>query len=540
MNDTNLILLSIDPDAAITTVSFPMSVSIDSFPSQAQSCLKVMLGTEAGGSVFFVSSMAVFTSGSDVLDPSVVVLNDPIAVDDEPTMAAQLGHFSYEWTRWNKGKLREALKTHPNPQVIQVVAIMAREFRMLPPREFLLELPGGKFVHKRPSKAPSNGARPKEFSESQADQETRIHIDRLREPDNTSVPIALLVPSFGKFQMKVKNVAPSDRAMLFATKMVNELCVIFCDEQERAQKFCSILSEFLSEDVVSNATIGDFRTDVSLSYFENTRRVRQDVVDDRNAKAAAAWVRARLPSILISHPGPNIQILGGVMTDRPKIEVLTPSVPMYYHVSNQDLFLDLTRTLTALNILFGDLGKLYDNPPPLNPLLPVQHVYPYPRGFKLRDEVVSFTYLQRVDPIRLVFEAHEFGIAPELVAYDDTLPGGWKMVVIKPIPKGYVEIDSIKRGREEQGKVRALVIAQMQHYLDEGYVHGDLRAANIFVDGEWQNIMVIGYDWAGRNKEVMYPPDVRSSMEIWRPRGDLSLCVIGREHDWQMLEHLYY
>lgn len=145
-----------------------------------------------------------------------------------------------------------------------------------------------------------------------------------------------------------------------------------------------------------------------------------------------------------------------------------------------------------------------------------------PRGFKRRDdEVVSFTYLQRVDPIRLVFEveteekdilhvkctqrygaeahrrAHELGIALELVAYDDTLPGGWKMVVMKPIPKGYVEIDSIKWGSEEQGKVRALVIAQMQRYLDEGFVHGDLRAANIFVDGE-----VIDHDWAGRNKEV--------------------------------------
>ncbi|KAJ3912694.1 hypothetical protein F5877DRAFT_53654 [Lentinula edodes] len=323
---------------------------------------------------------------------------------------------------------------------------------------------------------------------------------------------------------------------------------------------------------------------VSLSYLENTRRVRQDVVDDKNAKAAAAaaWVRARLPSILISHPGeyivqvvpfneisclflgPNIQILGGVMTDRPQIEVLTPSVPMYFHVSNQDLFLDLARTLTALNILFVDLGKLYDNPPPLNPLSPVQHVYPYPRGFKRGTEVVTFTYLKRVDPIRLVFEveteekdilyvkytqqygveahrrAHELGIAPELLAYDDTLPGGWKMIVMNPIPPGYVETDSMKQGSEEQGKVRALVIAQMKRYLDEGFVHGDLRAANIFVDGERQNIMVIDYDWAGRTKEVMYPPDVRSSIEVWRPHAELSLRAIETEHDWQMLEHLYY
>ncbi|KAJ3925174.1 MAG: hypothetical protein NXY57DRAFT_116039 [Lentinula lateritia] len=510
-------------------------------------------------------------------------------------MAAQLGHFSYEWIRWTKGKLREALKTDPNIERVQVVAIRAQEFNELPPREFLSELPGGKFFHERPSKAPSNGAKPKEFSDSQADRKTRIHIDRPREPDNISVPIALLVPSFGNFQTNVKHVAPSDRAMLFATKMVNELCVIFRDEQEREQKFCSILSEFLGEDV-SKATIGDCKTDggvihrytaidkegaarllvevkleqigtsdpcfqVSLYYLENTRRVRQDVVVGN--EEAAAWVRARLPSILISHPGPNIQILGGVMTDRPQIEVLTPSVPMYFHVSNQELFLDLARTLTALNVLFVDLGKVYNNPPPLNPILPIQHVYPYPREFKRGNQVVTFTYLKRVDPIRLVFEveteekdtlyikytqqygaeahrkAHKLGIAPELLAYDDKLHGGWKMVVMKPIPKGYVETDSIE-GSEEQGKVQAVVIAKMRPYFREGFVHGDLRAANIFVDGERQNIMVVDYDWAGRNKEVTYPPDVRLSIEIWRPRAELSLRPIETEHDYQMLEHLYY
>ncbi|KAJ3885775.1 hypothetical protein GG344DRAFT_70239 [Lentinula edodes] len=414
-----------------------MSVSIDVFPSQAQSDLKVMLGTEASGSIFFV-------------------LNDPIAVNNKPTMAAQLGHFSYKWTRWNKCRLQEALKTNPDPQVIH--------------------------LHEN---------------------------------------------SFQSFLVtNVRNIAPSDCAMLFATKMANELCVMFRDEQEEAQRFCSILSEFLGKDVVSNATIGNFKTDGG------------GVVDGRNARAVTAWVRARLP-LLISHPGPNIQILGD-------IEVLTPSVPMYYHVSNQDLFLDLACTLTALHVLFGDLGKLYDNPPSLNPLLPVQHVYPYPHGFKRHDEVVEtkedilyikFTQRYGAEAHR---KAHEFGIAPELIAYDDTLPGGWKMVVMKPIPKGYMEIDSIKRGSEEQGKVRALVIAQMQRYLNEGYDHGDLRAANIFVDGERHNIMVIDYDWAGRTKEVMYPPDVRSSMEIWRPRGDSSLRAIETEHDWQMLEHLYY
>ncbi|KAJ3847598.1 hypothetical protein EV368DRAFT_68972 [Lentinula lateritia] len=350
--------------------------------------------------------------------------------------------------------------------------------------------------------------------------------------------------------------------MLYATKMRHQLCDIFHEEIDRERKFCSILGEFLSEGI-RNAVTGKLKTDggvtykytavdedgapqllikvkleqtgtsdpcfqVSLDYLENTRRVRQNVVN-RNKKAAA-WVRARLPLILITHA---------------------------------DLFLDLARTLTALNILFADLGKLYDNPPPLNPLFPVQHEYPYPRRFKCGNQVITFTYLKRVDPIRLVFEveteekkllyikytqrygveahrkAHEFGIAPELLAYDDTLPGCWKMVVMEPIPKGYMETDSIKGG-EEQGRVQAVVIAKMRRYFDEGFVHGDLRAANIFVDGERQNIMVIDYDWAGLNKEVAYPPDVRSSIDIWRPRAELSLRPIETEHDCQMLKHLYY
>ncbi|KAJ3849749.1 hypothetical protein EV368DRAFT_46684 [Lentinula lateritia] len=528
-------------------------------------------------------------------------------------MAARLGHFSYEWIRWTKGTLRESLKTNPNPEIIQVVAIEFSEFKTLrtrellhlysfqllifasAPREFLPELPGGKFFQERPPKAPSSGAEPQEFAQSQENEKTRIHIDRPRKLNNTSVPIALLVPSFGNFQTNIKNIAPSDRAMLYATKIRHELCDIFHKEIDRERKFCSILSEFLGEDI-SNVTIGDFKTDggvihkytavnmngaprlfikvkleqtgtsdpcfqVSLDYLENTRRVRQEVVN-RNEKAAA-WFRSRLPSILITHAGPNIQILGGVMTDRPQIEVLSASVPMYFHVSNQDLFLDLARTLTALSILFADLGKLYDNPPPLNPLFPVQHGYPYPRRFKCGNQVITFTYLKRVDPIRLVFEveteekkllyikytqrygveahrrAYELGIAPELLAYDDMLPGGWKLVVMNPIPTGYVEIDSIE-GSEEQGKVQAVVIAKIQRYFDEGFVHGDLRAANIFVDGERQNIMVIDYDWAGLNKEVTYPPDVRSSIDIWRPRVELSLRPIETEHDCQMLKHLYY
>ncbi|KAJ3915165.1 hypothetical protein F5877DRAFT_70108 [Lentinula edodes] len=241
MDDPHVILLSLDADAAITRVSSSVEVSTDFVFQQAQKFVRATLGTEVGGLVFFV-------------------LNEPIEINEKSIMATKLGHFSYKWIRWTKGTLREVLKTNANIELVQVVAIRAREFNELPPREFLPELPGGRYFQGRPPKAPSSGAEPKEFAQSQENEKTRIHIDRPRMLNNTSVPIALLVPSFGNFQTNIKNVAPSDRAMLFATKMANELCVIFRDEQERKQKFCLILSEFLGEDV-SNVTIGDFKTD---------------------------------------------------------------------------------------------------------------------------------------------------------------------------------------------------------------------------------------------------------------------------------------
>ncbi|KAJ3865690.1 hypothetical protein EV359DRAFT_80267 [Lentinula novae-zelandiae] len=189
MNDPNVILLSLDADAAVTRVSSSVEVSTDSVLQQAQKFVRATLGTEVGGLVFFV-------------------LNEPIEINEESIMAKQLGHFSYKWIRWTKGTLREVLKTNPNIELVQVVAIRAQEFNELPPREFLPELPGGRYFQERPPKAPSSGAEPKEFGQSQENEKTRIHIDRPRKLNNTSVPIALLVPSFGNFQTNIKTSHP--------------------------------------------------------------------------------------------------------------------------------------------------------------------------------------------------------------------------------------------------------------------------------------------------------------------------------------------
>ncbi|KAJ3902113.1 hypothetical protein F5879DRAFT_1003395 [Lentinula edodes] len=93
MDDVSVILLSLDADTAITEVSCIAVVSADSLCYQAQKRLQAAFDTKGASFVFFM-------------------LNEPIGVDEEPAMTAQLGHFSYEWIRWTKGTLREALKTN--------------------------------------------------------------------------------------------------------------------------------------------------------------------------------------------------------------------------------------------------------------------------------------------------------------------------------------------------------------------------------------------------------------------------------------------
>ncbi|KAE9395102.1 hypothetical protein BT96DRAFT_885861 [Gymnopus androsaceus JB14] len=373
-----------------------------------------------------------------------------------------------------------------------------------------------------------------------------------------------------------------------------DLCAFYDNEDYREFEFRKLIGEFLGL-VIPKAKIGDYTTDgavmyeivgedgmarliievkleqcghcdptfqVALHYLENVRLVRKYAVDG-NAKAAA-WTKSRLPSILISHAGPNIQVFGGVMADRPQTEVLSAPIPMYFQASNEDMMLDLARTLTALGILFTDVGELYRDPPPA---YPVQYSFPYPRSFDYTKQTTSFTYAKRVDPARLVFEvktehndvlyvkftrqygeaahrkAHELGFAPKLLACDN-LEGGWKMVVMERIPGGFVAVDDLFRelradditGREE---VKAMIRHALEPFFAAGYVHGDLRPANIFVDAQGKKVLIVDYDWAGPIGEVTYPPNVWVTKTIWRPEADLSFRLIELQHDRKMVEHLY-
>ena len=111
------------------------------------------------------------------------------------------------------------------------------------------------------------------------------------------------------------------------------------------------------------------------------------------------------------------------------------------------------------------------------------------------------------------------------------------MVTLEPLPRGYVDYEDAKCPKDANAKIRQAV----DTFHKEGFVHGDLRAANIFVkklnDGEW-DVQLIDFDWAGREGEVRYPMNVGSFATIWRPRLMMDGEMITLEDDIAMVDNI--
>jgi hypothetical protein len=71
-------------------------------------------------------------------------------------------------------------------------------------------------------------------------------------------------------------------------------------------------------------------------------------------------------------------------------------------------------------------------------------------------------------------------------------------------------------------------------FHNEGWVHGDLRDANLIVGNENPGqVMLVDFDWGGRNGQVSYPTALVHE-ELVKPGGDL---CITKEHDDYVLAH---
>jgi hypothetical protein len=124
------------------------------------------------------------------------------------------------------------------------------------------------------------------------------------------------------------------------------------------------------------------------------------------------------------------------------------------------------------------------------------------------------------------------GHAPQLLGYG-TIPGGWLVVVMEKIEQQDTNLRSYahKHLQAWSKDLKSLVSG----FHNEGWVHGDLRDANLIVGNENPGqVMLVDFDWGGRNGQVSYPTALVHE-ELVKPGGG-DLCIT-KEHDDYVLAH---
>ncbi|GAW01818.1 hypothetical protein LENED_003433 [Lentinula edodes] len=299
-----------------------------------------------------------------------------------------------------------------------------------------------------PQKAPSKGATASTFiNDHRSDP---IAIGRQKQDDFYHVPISLFHAEFAQFKEDI--VSALLIRMTLAYRWSKELSGFFEDEKKRESKFHELLSDLLDGykvpllvEVKIEFTQGscDAVFEIVLCDQEGVRLILS------NDKYKGDWRKTRIPSILVIHNGPNVQALGAVYLTDQYVEVLSPSLPLYFSEYDTRSMENLLRFMTALRNLFRSLLKVYEKPNDYA-IDSDQVSFPYPRSYRSSGTTVWFNYIKRVSQIRLVFTARtegdqdiiiKFGYGPYGVEAHQAAAESWPLPqrLAEPVPISLVD-----------------------------------------------------------------------------------------------------
>ncbi|KAF8325050.1 uncharacterized protein EI90DRAFT_3129111 [Cantharellus anzutake] len=265
-----------------------------------------------------------------------------------------------------------------------------------------------------------------------------------------------------------------------------------------------------------------------------------------------------LPCFILYLAGTHIGFAGALWTVYPHVQVLAPTLPLFYHASDVNMHMQTARFLGATRKAIFALNHYYKSELPQITVDPTVN-FPYPTDFISLDsgENCAFEYLSWLDHKRLLFSGtagdkkifikftHRYSkdahlkcvalkCAPALEGFQD-IPGGWHMVVMGLIGDDYHEL----RCSDMKASFKSEIERKVTDLHQNEFVHGDIRTTNIMVrkDGK-PGILLVDFDWAGKIGEVRYPMNV-NDVEIKRPEGASDDQLIKAEHDIAMIGYMF-
>ena len=301
------------------------------------------------------------------------------------------------------------------------------------------------------------------------------------------------------------------------------------------------------------------------------------------------------PSFLLAGGGAYLSILGVVFTDKFIVQRLTDIKWLGEATTHEDAHVyRLARVFGSLRLAVRTLDKYYDevsqdpNVPALIFNEPHPRFFPYPKRFKehcteddKESEWTEFEYIDasRADPINVTFiakvkssdrklvikfverygvDAHQLladlGMAPRLLycglldgegdvrnagsrAQGSTKVGGLYVGPIRMVVMECIEGKTMDEASSSPKDAREQTEKTIQKLHDAGLVFGDLRGPNVmFSRGK---VILIDFDWAGREGEVRYPRNLSSRVRWPGETEELEMQPILIDHDRFMLDQLF-
>lgn len=390
----------------------------------------------------------------------------------------------------------------------------------------------------------------------------------LRPPESTFISIALMHPVFAQ----VTDVLMSGEPEPVDWKMAAELATImprnFTVEGIRRDDVNEILNKYIARP--ENATIapkiiaGTKESDGTAANFFNIEYKNEkglgnaDPYMENVGYYVHFWANRDGPTkhccpwLMVEVVGQEMGLSGAAWAcGYPCAQPLSSNVPFVSVPQDVHLRLMQGRLCMAMRVGFQQLNRWYTSQTP-KLVANTQATFPFQREFSVNGKQVELVYKGILIPglRRPLFiatrkdtgnkvvvkfssqygaEVHQeladCGMAPNIYAH--LVVGGMVMVVMD-----YIESERWPDHPTTQQKKNLRGIAAK--LKSTGFVHGDLRAPNILVQGD--RVLAIDYDWAGRLGQVRYPIHLNQD-EIWHNDACVG-CAIEHSHDAFMVEQL--
>ncbi|EGO27958.1 hypothetical protein SERLADRAFT_414163 [Serpula lacrymans var. lacrymans S7.9] len=247
------------------------------------------------------------------------------------------------------------------------------------------------------------------------------------------------------------------------------------------------------------------------------------------------------PSFIIGIGGPWVVILGAVITSSPIIQRLTDYLWLgHSRVIDDSYALRLAHILYSLQLAMCTLNEYYMNFTPPSPAERKYRFFPSITSYRFgAEQVVNFKYQQPLESDATLLASK--GMAPQLwhcgpIWHGSERSYGELQTVVTEYVEGQTAASKYS-GRSIPETVREFVRRAATCLADNLMVHGDLRRPNIFVvKNEEEKVMIIDFDWAGKDGVVRYPLHLSRGVQWAEGVEDYGLIKI--EHDAAMVNRL--